>query len=111
MNAGCNDDGVDDWVACIGNPWSRLKASSLAIESRCAIGILCILDAIRPSYYWQKTVRLNTAPTVAGKLRDPQPTNCVADSGRRSKSRTPVLRRTRSQTRPPNAGRRAPERR
>jgi integrase len=71
VNAGCNDDGVDDWVACIGNPWSRLKASSLAIESRCAIGILCILDAIRPSYYWQKTVRLNTAPTVAGKLRDP----------------------------------------
>lgn len=70
-NAGCNDDYIADWIACIGNPWSHLKDSSIAIESRCAVGILCILDAIRPSYYWQKTVKLNTAPTVAGKLRDP----------------------------------------
>ena len=72
IQAGCNDDGVEDWVACIGNPWAGLKASSIAIESRCAVGVLAILDAIRPSYYWLKTVKLNTAPTVAGKLRDPE---------------------------------------
>jgi integrase len=69
--AGCSNDDVD-WVDNLGDPWSDLSANSRAGESRAAAGALVVLDVIRPSYYWLKTARLNTAPTVAGKMRDAQ---------------------------------------
>ncbi|WP_342314634.1 tyrosine-type recombinase/integrase (plasmid) [Mycobacterium avium subsp. hominissuis] len=70
INAGCDEEGAD-WMQRLGDPWSHLSAVSQSQESKIAVGVLLILDAIRPSYYWLRFARLNTAPTVAGKLRDP----------------------------------------
>lgn len=71
ISAGCDVEG-SDWVQCVGDPWSHLAAAAKADESKAAVGALVILDAIRPSYYWLRRARLNTAPTIAGKLRDPE---------------------------------------